>query len=235
MKTTRWLWAFGAALLTVACVIQSSPTPPPEATLVDPLRIAGTPTQPVVSTPTPSLFTAGGRTFKQYAQPPLMTIDLAASYTATIRTNRGDMVIELLPTAAPIAVNSFVFLANKGFYDGIIFQRVIPDFMIQGGDPTGTGTGGPGYQFVDEFDSSLVFDRAGIFALANAGPNANGSQFFITTVATPHLNGAHTIFGRVLQGQEVAEAISRLPTGRNNRPTEPVIINTIEIAKTGGS
>ena len=171
----------------------------------------------------------------QYAQPPLMTIDPTANYTATVRTNQGDMVIELLPANAPKTVNNFVFLANEGFFDGIIFHRVIPDFMIQGGDPTGTGTGGPGYSFEDEFDSSLVFDRSGILAMANSGPNTNGSQLFITTVPTPHLNDKLTVFGRVLQGQEIAEAISRVPAGSNNRPAEPVTIATIEIAKTGGS
>ena len=130
-------------------------------------------------------------------------------------------------------MNNFVFLVEEGFYKGIIFHRVIPDFMIQGGDPTGTGSGGPGYRFEDEIDSSLVFDGAGILAMANAGPNTNGSQFFITTLPQPHLNGRHTIFGRVLQGQEVAEAISRVHTNRNDRPTDQVIIDTIEIITTG--
>ena len=235
MKRAPWLWVIFAALLTAGCIVQSTPSPQPTATLADTLRILDTPTPPAVSTSTPSSLTTAGGTFKRYAQPPLMTIDPAASYAATVRTNQGDMVIELLPSAAPATVNNFVFLANEGFYNGLIFHRVIPDFMIQGGDPTGTGAGGPGYRFGDEIDSSLVFDRAGILAMANGGPNTNGSQFFITTLATPHLNGLHTIFGRILQGQQVAEAISRVPADRDNRPSEPVIITTIEIAKTGGS
>ena len=169
-----------------------------------------------------------------YAQPPRMTIDPTASYTATFHTDHGDMVVELFAAAAPITVNNFTFLAGEGFYNGVIFHRVIPDFMIQGGDPEGTGRGGPGYQFEDEFDSTLVFDRAGILAMANAGPNTNGSQFFITVGPTPRLNGAHTIFGRVLQGQEVADAISKVSADANNRPSEPVAVRAIEIAKSGG-
>ena len=166
---------------------------------------------------------------KEYTSPPPMTIDPMGSYMATIRTNKGNIVVELLPGPAPKTVNNFVFLANEGFYDGTIFHRVIPDFMIQGGDPTGTGTSGPGYKFEDEINPMFVFDRAGILAMANAGPNTNGSQFFITTVATPHLNGNHTIFGRVTEGQTVAEAISVVPRGAGDKPNSPVIIETIEI------
>ncbi|CAI8022356.1 Peptidyl-prolyl cis-trans isomerase-like 1 [Geodia barretti] len=141
----------------------------------------------------------------------------------------GDIVVELLPAPAPKTVNNFVFLSEEGFYDGTIFHRVIPDFMVQGGDPTGTGTSGPGYSFEDEFAPMFIFDRPGILAMANAGPNTNGSQFFITTVPTPHLNRAHTIFGRVVEGQYRAEAISRVPAGPANRPIEPVYILTIDI------
>ena len=166
---------------------------------------------------------------KEYTSLPPMTIDPMGSYVATIRTNKGNIVVELLPGPAPKTVNNFVFLANEGFYDGTIFHRVIPDFMIQGGDPTGTGTSGPGYKFEDEINPMFVFDRAGILAMANAGPNTNGSQFFITTVATPHLNGNHTIFGRVTEGQTVAEAISIVPRGAGDKPNSPVIIETIEI------
>ncbi len=163
-----------------------------------------------------------------------MTIDPSAKYSATIKTNRGSIVLELFPSAAPKTVNNFVFLAEQGFYDGIIFHRVIPNFMIQGGDPTGTGTSGPGYKFEDEFDPTLVFDRPGILAMANAGPNTNGSQFFITVVPTPNLNGAHTIFGQVLEGQEVADTISKVTTAAGNKPVEPVIIEGIEITKSSG-
>jgi len=160
-----------------------------------------------------------------------MIIDPSSNYIATIRTNMGDVVIELYATAAPETVNNFVFLAEEGFYDDVIFHRVIESFMIQGGDPTGTGSGGPGYSFEDEFDSSLVFDRPGILAMANAGPNTNGSQFFITVVPTPHLNGAHTIFGQVLEGQGIADSISKAPSDASGRPNQPVIIDSIEITK----
>ena len=121
---------------------------------------------------------------------------------------------------------------SDGFYKKIIFHRVIKGFMIQGGDPTGTGSGGPGYSFEDEFDPSLVFDRPGILAMANAGPNTNGSQFFITVVPTQYLTGAHTIFGRVLEGQGIADTISMVPADANGKPTQPVIILNIEITKT---
>jgi cyclophilin family peptidyl-prolyl cis-trans isomerase len=143
-------------------------------------------------------------------------------------------MIELLATEAPVTVNSFIFLAGEGFYNGVIFHRVIPGFMIQGGDPTGTGTSGPGYSFPDEIVPSLVFDRPGILAMANAGPNTNGSQFFITLAPTPHLNGGHTIFGRVVEGQGVVEAISTVDTGPGDRPLQPVVIQGINITSSGG-
>ena len=160
-----------------------------------------------------------------------MSIDPLAGYTAKIKTNKGDIVLELFPESAPKTVNNFVFLADEGFYDEIIFHRVIPNFMIQGGDPTGTGTSGPGYKFEDEIVTTLGFDKPGILAMANAGPNTNGSQFFITTVATPHLNGNHTIFGKVLEGQDVADTISTVPAGQGNKPTQPIVIQGIEITK----
>ncbi len=166
---------------------------------------------------------------KSYSALPAMTIDETKSYSATFKTNHGDINIDLFPCQAPVTVNNFVFLARDGFYNDVIFHRVIPDFMIQGGDPDGTGTGGPGYRFQDEFDPSLVFDGPGILALANAGPGTNGSQFFITVAPTPHLNNAHTIFGKVASGQDVANAISKVPQGASNRPTDPVIIASIEI------
>ncbi len=161
-----------------------------------------------------------------------MTIDTTKRYVATFNTNQGSIVIELLPNDAPKTVNNFVFLAREGYYDGVIFHRVIENFMIQGGDPTGTGGGGPGYNFEDEFVPSLVFDRPGILAMANAGPNTNGSQFFITTVPTPHLNQRHTIFGTVLEGQDVAVAISKVATNRQDKPLNDVVIQGIEIEET---
>ena len=163
-----------------------------------------------------------------------MTIDQDTQYVATMTTNQGVIVIELLSKEAPKTVNNFVTLSRDGFYDGIIFHRVIPNFMIQGGDPTGTGTGGPGYMFEDEFDPTLKFDKAGLLAMANSGPNTNGSQFFITTAATPHLTGAHTIFGRVLEGQDVVEAISKAPTSGRDRPAQDVIIQSVRIEETPG-
>lgn len=188
-----------------------------------------TPTSGPVPTPTPKIQVYQGLTFKQYGAPPLMTIDTDARYVAIIHTNQGDIVLELSPKSAPTTVNNFVFLAQERFYDGLVFHRVIEHFMIQGGDPTGTGGGGPGYRFEDEIDAELVFDRPGRLAMANSGPNTNGSQFFITTVPTRHLDGAHTIFGQVIEGQEVADAISKVPTDQN-RPTEPVTIQEVEIS-----
>ena len=166
---------------------------------------------------------------KSYSAPPAMTIDESKSYSAIFKTNHGDINIDLFASQAPVTVNNFVFLARDGFYNDVIFHRVIPDFMIQGGDPDGTGMGGPGYRFQDEFEPSLVFDGPGILAMANAGPGTNGSQFFITVAPTPHLNGAHTIFGKVTSGQDIADAISKVPQGANNRPTDPVTIERIEI------
>lgn len=138
---------------------------------------------------------------------PEQVLDPGVDYRAIFCTAVGPIYVDLLETEAPIAVNNLVFLASKGFYNNTTFHRVIANFMAQGGDPTGTGAGGPGYQFEDEFGSGRVFDRPGLLAMANAGPNTNGSQFFITTVPTPHLNGRHTIFGVVLSGQDNVEAI----------------------------
>lgn len=146
---------------------------------------------------------------KTYAKPPEMTIDPAKSYTATFQTEKGDFVAELFAREAPVTVNNFVFLARDGFYDGVTFHRVIPDFMAQTGDPTGTGSGGPGYRFNDEPGAlALRHDGPGILSMANAGPNTNGSQIFITYAATPHLNGKHGVFGRVTQGLDVLKQIS---------------------------
>jgi len=147
---------------------------------------------------------------KQYSEYPPMTIDSTKKYFAQfVMANGGEFVIEFYPDKAPLTVNSFVFLAREGFYDGLTFHRVIAGFMAQGGDPTGTGAGGPGYQFADEFVDELRFDGAGILAMANAGPGTNGSQFFITYDVTDWLNDAHTIFGRVTEGMDVVFAINQ--------------------------
>jgi peptidyl-prolyl cis-trans isomerase A (cyclophilin A) len=165
---------------------------------------------------------------------------------ATFKTSKGDIRVRLLDDTAPETVANFVGLAtgtkewkdpesgekkNTALYPGTIFHRVIPNFMIQGGDPTGTGRGGPGYQFGDEVDAGPTFDKAGYLAMANAGPGTNGCQFFITVAPTPHLTGRHTIFGVVEEGQDVADAISRVATGAQDRPREDVVIEDIAISE----
>ena len=145
----------------------------------------------------------------QYTSPPAMQLDPSKTYTATIQTNRGDIVIDLYADKVPNTVNNFVALARDGFYDGVKFHRVIADFMVQGGDPSGSGRGGPGYQFNDEFHPELVHDGPGVLSMANAGPNTNGSQFFITHVATNWLDNKHSVFGRVRSGQDVVDAIQQ--------------------------
>ncbi|MFN2180927.1 MAG: peptidylprolyl isomerase [Candidatus Promineifilaceae bacterium] len=133
----------------------------------------------------------------QWSSPPEMTIDSDKEYKATIETNKGKIDLDLFPAYAPKTVNNFVFLSNQGFYDDVLFHRVISNFMIQGGDPTGTGRGGPGYRFEDEVRDNPLTHETGVISMANAGPNTNGSQFFITHSAQPHLNGRHTVFGKV--------------------------------------
>ncbi len=146
-------------------------------------------------------------TLKQWNRPPEMEIDPKKKYTATIKTDNGDIVIALHADKAPKTVNNFVFLARQGFYEGVIFHRVIANFMAQGGDPTGSGSGGPGYKFADEFHPSLKHDKPGVLSMANAGPNTNGSQFFITHVPTPHLDNKHSVFGQVTGGMDVLMSI----------------------------
>ena len=138
---------------------------------------------------------------------PEMQIDTSKNYMAEIETNRGSIKLELFPKHAPKTVNNFVFLAQQGFYDGVSFHRVISNFMIQGGDPTGSGAGGPGYSFEDEVADNPLTHETGVISMANAGPNTNGSQFFITHSPQPHLNGNHTVFGKVVSGQDVVDSI----------------------------
>jgi len=167
---------------------------------------------------------------KHYDSAPPMVIDPAKHYTATISTDKGDIVVELFADRAPATVNNFVFLARDGYYDGVTFHRVIRDFMAQSGDPTGTGRGGPGYTFADEFDPSLRHDGPGVLSMANAGPGTNGSQFFITHRATPHLDGKHAVFGRVTEGMDVVLAI---PERDPMRATEPgLAMNSVTISET---
>jgi cyclophilin family peptidyl-prolyl cis-trans isomerase len=158
--------------------------------------------------------------------PPLASRDVT---TGTLQTNHGAIEFELFDDDAPKTVENFLKLARDGFYDGVIFHRVIPDFMIQGGDPTGTGRGGPGYQFEDEFNDNKVV--RGALAMANAGPNTNGSQFFIVTAeATPWLDGKHTVFGRVTNGMDVVDEIENVDTDANDKPREDVTIERVELA-----
>jgi len=148
-----------------------------------------------------------GMSEKQWDQPPEMQIDPNKNYKVVIETGKGNIELELYPQQAPKTVNNFVFLAQKGFYDGVTFHRVISDFMIQGGDPTGSGRGGPGYRFEDELKENTLTHETKVISMANAGPNTNGSQFFITHSPQPHLNGKHTVFGKVVQGQDVVDAV----------------------------
>src|ERR1700691_1868962 len=173
-------------------------------------------------------------------------LSMTNTLTAALRTSQGTVQVRLFPDHAPKTVANFVELAEGGrewtdprtrqatsgrLYDGTVFHRVIPRFMIQGGDPLGTGTGGPGYQFEDEFHPDLKFDRPYLLAMANAGPGTNGSQFFITVAPTPHLNNRHTIFGEVIDGSDAVDKISQVQTGRNDRPAQDVVIESVEIER----
>jgi len=165
----------------------------------------------------------------QYNSQPEMTIDLSKTYSATLHTNHGDISIEFNAAEAPLTVNNFVFLARDGFYDGVIFHRVIKGFMIQGGDPTGTGMGGPGYRFRDELEGAGKYSR-GTVAMANAGPNTNGSQFFImhTDYGLPH---NYSIFGQVTEGLDVVDAIANTPTGAQDRPNDDCVIESVTVSE----
>ena len=169
----------------------------------------------------------------QWSSPPLMQIDPSKSYEAVFKTEVGDFRVRLFADRAPITVNNFVFLATQGYYDNTTFHRVLPGFMAQGGDPTGTGTGGPGYAFEDEFDPELQFDRAGLLAMANRGPDTNGGQFFMTYAPTPHLTGLHTIFGEVVEGAEVLNKLTpRDPQANPDFQGDSLI--SVEIIETDG-
>lgn len=166
---------------------------------------------------------------KKWPTPPAMNIDPKKKYTATLSTDKGDIVVELFADKTPNTVNNFVFLAREGFYDNTIFHRVIADFMAQGGDPTETGTGGPGYKFKDEFHPSLRHDKPGVLSMANAGANTNGSQFFITHVPTPWLDNKHSVFGQVIKGLDVLFAIPPRDPGRPQNPG--VHLQTVTISE----
>ena len=162
----------------------------------------------------------------KYTAPPEFALDLDKSYSATLHTNHGDISVDLFADQAPKTVNSFVFLARQGFYDGVIFHRVVPGFVIQGGDPTGTGRGGPGYQYEDELNNPSPYTR-GTLAMANAGPNTNGSQFFVC-LADVGLPYSYTIFGDVTEGMDAVDAIAGLPRA-GEQPTEDAVINSVTV------
>jgi cyclophilin family peptidyl-prolyl cis-trans isomerase len=166
---------------------------------------------------------------KQWSTPPEMQLDPKKSYSAVLHTAKGDITLHLYADKVPNTVSNFVFLAREGFYDGTYFHRVIADFMVQGGDPTGTGAGGPGYRFKDEFDPTLKHNGPGILSMANAGPNTNGSQFFITHVPTPWLDGKHTVFGQVTAGLDVLFSIP--PRDPQRRDSPSVALDSVEIVE----
>lgn len=167
---------------------------------------------------------------QQYQTPPAMQIDKNKKYTAIFHTDKGDITVDLFASQAPITVNNFVFLAREGFYNNTTFHRVIGGFMAQGGDPTGTGMGGPGYRFDDERGAlSLKHDGEGILSMANAGPNTNGSQFFITYGPTPHLNGRHGVFGKITKGTDVLRSIRERDPQRDRQPGD--VIHFIEVVE----
>ena len=224
------------SLMLAGCEIQPTPEPPTPTIPAGPpvIRIADTPTPDPVSTPTPQVKQlADGRTYKQYGKAPLMTIDPNSTYRALIRTNKGDITLELFVSDAPKTVNNFVFLAREGFYSGIKFHRVLKEFMIQTGDPRGNGSGGPGYRFADE-PVTRSYSK-GIVAMANSGPNTNGSQFFIVHGSQVTLPPSYTIFGQVTSGMDTVDAIANSPVqavGREvSSPLEPILIDTVEITE----
>lgn len=170
---------------------------------------------------------------KQYSSPPSMVIDPKKKYVAQLDTTKGMIEIELFADRAPVTVNNFVFLVRDGFYDGVVFHRVLEDFMAQGGDPTGSGSGGPGYKWSDEKSALQIKHEVGSLSMANAGPNTNGSQFFITFIATPHLNGKHAVFGKVKDDAsfKVVNALQKIDPSRPNRSIAPDKINTATIVE----
>ncbi len=165
--------------------------------------------------------------YQQWSTPPALEIDPKKSYTAILKTDKGDITIQLFADKVPQTVNNFIFLSRQGFYDGTIFHRVISDFMAQGGDPTGTGMGGPGYKFSDEFNPTLRHNKPGVLSMANVGPNTNGSQFFITHVATPWLDNKHSVFGQVTDGMPVLMSIPARDPSKRDAPAVKLISVTI--------
>jgi peptidyl-prolyl cis-trans isomerase B (cyclophilin B) len=164
-----------------------------------------------------------------FKNPPKMQLDLKKSYRVVMRTSCGEVTLQLFDDRTPETVNNFLFLVRKGFYDGLTFHRIVRDFVVQGGDPQGDGSGGPGYQFEDEIVKGLKFDSIGLLAMANSGPDTNGSQFFITTGDAANLNGKHTIFGTVLEGMDVVSRLNTLDVDENSKPKQTAYIEEITI------
>jgi cyclophilin family peptidyl-prolyl cis-trans isomerase len=199
---------------------------PPKSTQVPTIVVMSpSPAQTGVATAQPASAPSGA---KSWSEPPAMAIDPAKSYEALIKTEKGDVRVKLFADKVPVTVNNFAFLARQGYYDGVTFHRVIAGFMAQTGDPTGTGTGGPGYTFKDEFDPSLRHDSEGIVSMANAGSNTNGSQFFITYAPQPHLDDHHSVFGKVTEGMDVVRSLKERDPSDPNAPAGDKIL-TIEI------
>jgi len=225
---TALLLLSGLALLVLAAACGGEEAPVPTPTLTQNPTPVPTPTRTTAPTPEPEK----GRTAINYDSPPPMTIDQNKSYVATMETNKGTIAFELFADEAPMTVNNFVFLAREGYYSGVIFHRVLQNFMVQSGDPMGTGTGGPGYKFNDE---PVTRDYLpGTLAMANAGPNTNGSQFFIVQGQTANLPPAYTIFGIVTDGLDVVDAIAATPvgasgSGERSKPLEELVINSVVI------
>jgi len=211
----------------------SSNTPAPVREVAPTAEIGSTPTQPHVATVAAQVEQEPEASVpKQYLAPPPLTIDAAKTYTATLFTNKGELVLDLFASESTMTVNNFVFLAREGFYDGVTFHRIMKDFMVQGGDPSGNGSGGPGYRFADE-PVTRPYTK-GTLAMANAGPDTNGSQFFIVHAANPDLRSSYTIFGEVASGIDVLDAIASTrvgltPHGEASVPLEQIIIESIEI------
>ncbi len=218
-------------LVLGACSSTATPTAAPTA---QPTTEPATPATAAPETPAPTApvdVSDPAARNDMYSAAPEMRIDPAKSYVATIVTEKGEVVLELYADRVPATVNNFVFLAREGFYDNTTFHRVIPGFMAQGGDPTGTGTGGPGYSFADEFDPGLAHDRVGVLSMANAGPGTNGSQFFITFTATPWLDDRHTVFGHVIDGLDVLFSLRERDPQTATTPGDRIV--TIRITESG--
>lgn len=223
------LGAAAAALaLTMACGSSNEATPTPSPQSANYSTVPATQTA-AATTPSPaaSCPAATGKApevnVKNYSKAPAMTIDPSKKYTATVKTVRGNFTIELRPDLAPQTVNSFVFLARDHYYDGVTFHRVVPGFVAQGGDPTGTGAGGPGYTVPAEFSNTVKFERGTVGLARTSDPNSGGSQFFVNFVATPSLDGQYTIFGQVTQGMDVVDCLTPRDPSTNAPPGDAII------------